>query len=192
MKASHLCDDDTLGYETKMSEALSNEMPVMDGKSRWDLLVKNMPMLHAYVRRIVGDRETANEILQEVSLRILSGDGPHDRDRFLAWGRGVARHVIALDWRMRRRARAVLPLEGELMEQLSDRVADPEGHIDARASLARVMVEVDSEGLELLVRRYVLEETGKELADELAQSPAALRMRLMRLRSSLSSRAPRR
>jgi len=163
-----------------------------DSKSRWDLLVRSMPALHAYVRRLVGSRETANEILQEVSLRILSSDGPRDRERFLAWSRGIARHVIALDWRMRRRAREVLPLENELMEEISDPVADPESHIDARASLARVMVDIDSAGLELLVRRYVFEETGKELADQLAQSPAALRMRLMRLRSSLSARAARR
>jgi DNA-directed RNA polymerase specialized sigma24 family protein len=173
-----------------MPDDVSSEAPAIDSKSRWDLLVGNMPRLHAYVRRLVGDRETTNEILQEVSLRILSGDGPRERERFLAWSRGIARHVVALDWRMRRRARAVLPLEGAIVEELHDRVVDPEGHIDARASLARVMGGIDSAGLELLVRRYVFEETGKELADELAQSPAALRMRLMRLRSS--ARAPRR
>src|SRR5262245_29136128 len=173
-----------------MADDLSNETPMSDSKSRWDLLVGNMPLLHAYVRRLVGNRETANEVLQEVSLRILSGDGPRDRERFLAWSRGIARHVIALDWRMRRRARAVVPLAGELVEEICDRVADPESHIDARTSLARVVGEMDSAGLELLVRRYVFEETGKELADELSQSPAALRMRLMRLRSS--ARAPRR
>jgi hypothetical protein len=96
--------------------------------------------------------------------------------------------VIALDWRMRRRALAELPLEEEVMEEHSHAVWDPERHIDARKSLARALVDLDSDGLELLVRRYVFEETGKELADEMAQSPAALRMRLMRLRSTLSAR----
>jgi len=164
------------------------EVSMTDSKSRWDLLVRSMPMLLAYVRRMVGSRETANEILQEVSLRIIASDGPRDRARFLAWSRGIARHVVALDWRMRRRERDVLPLEHELMEEIRDPVADPESHVEARASLARVMGDVDSAGLELLVRRYVFEETGKELADQLAQSPAALRMRLMRLRSSISGR----
>jgi hypothetical protein len=56
--------------------------------------------------------------------------------------------------------------------------------------MARVVGDIYEEGLELLFRRYVLEETGRELADEFAQSPAALRMRLMRLRSMLSARAP--
>jgi RNA polymerase sigma factor (sigma-70 family) len=163
-----------------------------NSKSQWELLVRSMAVLHAFVRRLVGTRESANEILQEVSLRILASEGPTDPERFLAWSRGIARHVVALDWRMRRRARAELPLEEDLMEEISDTVADPEGHIDARASLARAMVDMDSAGLELLVRRYVFEETGKALADELAQSPAAVRMRLMRLRSTLSARVARR
>lgn len=160
-------------------------------KRQWQLLVDCVPMLHAYVRRLVGNRERAAEVLQEVSLRILAGEGPSDPERFAAWSRGVVRHVIAHDWRMRRRARAELPLEDSLMEEISDPFADPEGHLDARAWMSRVIDDIDSEGLELLYRRYVLEETGKELADELSQSPAALRMRLMRLRSTVSSRAPR-
>ena len=44
--------------------------------------------------------------------------------------------------------------------------------------------------MELLYRRYVLQESGKELADDLASSPAAMRMRLMRLRSSVTALVP--
>jgi hypothetical protein len=98
--------------------------------------------------------------------------------------------VIALDWRMRRRALAELPLEDEQMEEhYAGAPWEPERHIDARRSMARAMIDIDSQGLELLVRRYVFEESGKELADELEQTPAALRMRLMRLRSMLSGGA---
>jgi RNA polymerase sigma factor (sigma-70 family) len=164
---------------------------MMNRKAHWEMLISCMPLLRAYVRRLVGDSETAKELLQEVSLRILVGAGPSDPERFLAWSRGIARHVIAHDWRMRRRASARLPLEGEVMEQIADPFADPEGHVHARASLARAIVDIDDEGLELLVRRYVLEESGKELADEMEQTPAAVRMRLMRLRSTLSARAER-
>jgi RNA polymerase sigma factor (sigma-70 family) len=161
-------------------------------KGHWELLVGCIPVLREYVRRLVGDRETANEVLQEVSLRILVGDGPRDTDRFLAWSRAIVRHVIAHDWRMRQRARTELSMDDEMAEEISDQPSDPEGPIDARKSLARVMADMDKGCLELLVRRYVFEETGKELADEMAESPAALRMRLMRIRSTLSARDPRR
>jgi hypothetical protein len=40
------------------------------------------------------------------------------------------------------------------------------------------------DALELLVRRYVLGENARELATGRSQTPAALRVRLMRLRSS--------
>jgi hypothetical protein len=42
-----------------------------------------------------------------------------------------------------------------------------------------------AEPLQLLSRRYVLEETPAELATAFARSPAALRMQLMRLRTLL-------
>jgi RNA polymerase sigma factor (sigma-70 family) len=155
-----------------------------NAKSQWELLVDNLPLLHAHVRRMVGDRETASEILQEVSLRILVGDAPSDPDRFLAWSWGVVRNVVRLDWRTRKRARTELSLDSSVVDEMHARAPDPEGHIDARASVARIVDRMDDEGLELLIRRYVLEETSTELADDLAQSPAALRMRLMRLRSN--------
>jgi DNA-directed RNA polymerase specialized sigma24 family protein len=162
----------------------------MERDSRGELLVACLPVLHGYLRRLSGDRHTANELLQEVSVRILAGGGPSDPARFLAWCCGIARHALASDWRMRKRARAQLPLEGDLVDQMCGPSYDPDSHLDARSWLSRVMGRVGHEGLELLVRRYVLGESGRELADERAQSAAALRMRLMRLRSTLYDNVP--
>jgi RNA polymerase sigma factor (sigma-70 family) len=160
----------------------------MNQDRRRSLLENSLPALWAHCRRIAGDRQLARELLQEVSVRMLAGEGPSDPRRFLAWGCGIARHVLSHGWRMRERLRVELPLEGDLAEELcAPTASDPEDQVDARAWMARAVVEVDREGLELLVRRYVLEETGEELAGQLAQSSAALRMRLMRLRSSLSA-----
>jgi DNA-directed RNA polymerase specialized sigma24 family protein len=152
-------------------------------KSRWRLLIDSLPMLHAYVARLVGSGDRANEILQEASVRMLTTEGPTDPERYLAWGRGVVRHVMAHDWRMRRRAMSEQPLEDDVLDEISDASVDAEAHLDARVSIARIAGDLDSEGLTLLYRRYVLQETGRELADEMSQSPAAVRMRLMRLRS---------
>jgi DNA-directed RNA polymerase specialized sigma24 family protein len=153
-------------------------------KSRWQLLIESLPMLHSYVCRFVGSGDRANEILQEASVRMLTTEGPTDPERYAAWGRGVARHVMAQDFRMRRRALAEQPLQEDLVDETSDPTTmDAEAHVDARVSIARLAGDLDSDGLTLLYRRYVLQETGRELADELAQSPAAIRMRLMRLRA---------
>jgi RNA polymerase sigma factor (sigma-70 family) len=162
----------------------------MNQDSQGKSLVACLPVLRAYVRRISGDRQTAKELLQETSVRIMAGEGPRDPERFVAWCCGIARHALSRDWRKRKRARAELPLEGALVEQIRAPYQDPEGYLDARAWMARALRHVDGEALELLMRRYVLGESGSELADQMAQSAAGLRMRLMRLRSTLSAHCP--
>jgi RNA polymerase sigma factor (sigma-70 family) len=162
-------------------------MSSADDKKLGEMLVGCMPTLFAFVRRRVGDRETANEILQEVSLRALAGEGPRDPDSFLSWSCGIARHVIGMEWRRRRRVRAEQSLEDPVIDQIRDPVASPDQRFDARASLERAIGE-DSESVALLFRRYLDNVTGKELADEMGLTPAALRMRLMRIRSSARAR----
>ena len=105
-------------------------------KTQWRLLIDSLPMLHGYVYRLIGNGERAREVLQEVSLRMLATEGPDDPERYAAWARGVARHVIAHDWRMRRRALAEQPLEDELMDEISDARVDPRG-APGRARLDR-------------------------------------------------------
>jgi RNA polymerase sigma factor (sigma-70 family) len=162
-------------------------MSVADDKKLGEMLVGCMPTLYAFVRRRVGDRETANEILQEVSLRALAGEGPRDPESFLSWSCGIARHVIGMEWRRRRRVRAEQPLEDPIIDQIRDPVAPPEQRVDARESLERAIGD-DSESVALLFRRYLDNVTGKEMADEMGVTPAALRMRLMRIRSSARAR----
>lgn len=146
-------------------------------------------MLQGYVHRLTASEEQANEVLQEVSVRMLATKGPDDPERYAAWARGVVRHVIAHDWHMRRRARAEQPFDEDLVEEFTEPAADPEAHLDARAWVERIVDDLDRDGVELLYRRYVLQESGKELAVHHASSPAAMRMRLMRLRSSVTALA---
>lgn len=162
-------------------------MPAANDKNLGEMLVGSRPRLFAYVRRRVGDRDTTNEILQEVSLRALAGDGPRDSAAFLAWIFGIARHVIALEWRRRRRLRAEQPIEDPAVEEIHDPVASPDRLVDARVSLERAF-GVDRESIALLVRRYLGNASGKQLASELGLSPAALRMRLMRIRLLVRAR----
>ncbi len=147
-------------------------------------MLGGMPALWRYVQRRVGDRDTTDEIVQEVSLRALEGNGPDDADGFLAWCYGIARHVIGLEWRRRRRARAQLSLEDPSIDGVRDPMAGPDRVVAARASLKRALGNGDNAAL--LVRHYA--GTSKDLARELGLTPTALRMRLMRFRSSARAR----
>ncbi|MFL5306800.1 MAG: RNA polymerase sigma factor [Polyangia bacterium] len=146
------------------------------------MLVGSLPTLWAFIRRRVADHDMANDILQEVSLRALAGEAPRDPASFVAWSCGIARNVIGLEWRRRRRLREQQPLEDMLLDEIRDPVPTPDRLCDARVSLARAM-DADGERVALLLRRHLDNVSGKELARELGLSPAALRMRLMRTRS---------
>jgi len=153
-------------------------------------LIRCLPMLRGYVRRLVSDRDIASDVLQNVSLTILSTPGsPEDIAGFSAWCRGVARNVAAYELRARRRASHIFPV-GDALAQAPDPEPDPENNTASRTNLERLAEHLDAGAVELLFRRYVLGESAKDLAIELAQSPAALRMRLMRLRSHLRASEP--
>src|SRR4051812_26433203 len=92
-----------------------------------------LPLLTAYVRRIAGGAQEAKELLQEVSVRILAGDGPDEPTRFLAWSCGVARHVLLSEWRIRKRARAEVPLDDAAAQAIRAPHVDLESYVDARA-----------------------------------------------------------
>jgi RNA polymerase sigma-70 factor (ECF subfamily) len=152
-------------------------------KSPGEMLVQSMPALFAYVRRRVGDLETAKEIFQEVSLRALAGTAPEEPESFLPWSCGIARYVIYGEWRRLRRIRCEQPPEDFVIDTVHDPGPQPDRILDARTSLIRAIRD-DTKTFALLLRRYVDRESGKVLAKELGLTTDALRMRLMRIRAS--------
>lgn len=159
-------------------------------RRRSELLVRCVPMLRAYLRRLIADREAQHDALQEIILTILSDPTcPEDTARFAVYCRAVA-YQLALGEQQPaasdgRRA-AVLVSDEDLLDA-PDPFDDPERTVDTREELARALDHLNEDALRLLVRRYVFEENANELARDLAQTPAALRVRLMRLRSAARS-----
>lgn len=141
--------------------------------------------LRAYIRRRVRDAAEAEEIFQELSLVVLRHrSGPKDMARFTAWCHALARHLLAHHFRSKRRRASLLSrveLESAGFET-SHRV-DPERAASARELLGLLGNRLDPKARELLSLRYLLGESAEEIALRLDQSPTAVRMRLMRLRS---------
>ena len=59
--------------------------------------------LDHYVRRRVSSRADAEDVLQDILLRLLSSDGPRDAGKLLPWAFAVARHRIIDFYRERQR-----------------------------------------------------------------------------------------
>jgi DNA-directed RNA polymerase specialized sigma24 family protein len=134
-------------------------------------------MLRAYVRALEDDPEAAGDVFQEVIVHLLSApEVPDDVAGFADHGRRIAREFA----RGERRSATEQPFE----EEPQDPWRDPEHAVDTREALERAVHHLGDDALELLVRRYVLGENARELANGRSQTPAALRVRLMRLRSA--------
>jgi RNA polymerase sigma-70 factor, ECF subfamily len=150
----------------------------------WSRLKACMPALRAFVRRMARSDELARDVVQETCLRILrAGELPEEDSKFAAWCRGVARNVLIAEWR-KNTSKARVSLDEDVHEVLDVR-SDPEACLRASEELAHASARLDAEGAELLVRRYLFGERIVDLADELDQNPTAVRMRLLRLRSSV-------
>lgn len=156
---------------------------------RAERLESVLPSLFSYVRRLIGDAEVARDVVQSVAVTILTApEAPTEPSQFAAWCRGVARNVTATERRVRRRSQSVIP-GIELEHDPPDPDTNPEESTNSRKVLRSLVRELEPDAFELLVRRYVFEEEANDLASELEQSPAALRMRIMRLRAILRNRA---
>jgi len=135
-------------------------------------------MLRGQICRLSEDRETAHEALQEVILTVLDAAScPEDMPSFAAYCREVVHDVLGRDLSTGEE----LPWDDDPPEAL-DPLVDPEQAVDTREALAHLVVPLGNEAVELLVRRYVFGENANEIARGRTQSPAALRVRLMRLR----------
>ena len=173
------------------SEPIGSGAVGHDRLLRADQLEACLPSLMGYVRRLVGDPEVARDVMQNVCVTVLTApEAPSDDAQFSAWCRGVARNLAAYERRTRRRSQSMIP-EEEIEKERPDPQTNPEESTNSRKVLRSLVRELEAGEFELLVRRYVLEEDSNELASDLEQSPAALRMRLMRLRAILRDRAMR-
>jgi RNA polymerase sigma factor (sigma-70 family) len=155
-----------------------------DAHARRELLRGNMRMLRSYVRRVVGRSQAADDVLQDVAVAVLTAPAtPDDLQSFAAWSRGIARNIAAGQRRILRRNGDQVSAEDVLSPATV--AYDPDHTLDSRRLLADMLKHLEEPTVELLVRRYVLEENAKDIAVSLEKSPAALRMQLMRARSAM-------
>jgi RNA polymerase sigma-70 factor, ECF subfamily len=156
---------------------------------RWQLVLRHRKMLADYIRCVVGSPAEAEDIFQEVGL-VVQGHrtGPLDLPRAGAWLRGVARNVIFQHARTRKRE---TPLPDDDFLDLIDRVweeSDPVADVwDARRHvLSRCLQKLNRDDQVLLRQRFFEGHDSESIGEGAKRSPEAIRMKLMRLRQTLS------
>lgn len=141
----------------------------------------------AYIRSLVANHDDAADLLQDLSLVVLARAGAlPETIQMLRWCRGVARHLALHRRRLARRRNEIFPVESGATDPAEFAISSsPERALADRDSLGRFFRELDARSRRLLVLRYLAGRTSEEIARTSRQSPAAVRMKLMRLRKSL-------
>lgn len=139
------------------------------------------------MRLLASSENEADELLQDTAVVVFGHrNGPMDERSFPFWCQGVARHVAAHRRRTMARLNARM-VSCECVEFAPDMAGDdssfcdPEHIADAREQVASRLAGLEDTERMLLRSRFVEGETPSEIAKRWKVSPAAMRMRLMRL-----------
>jgi RNA polymerase sigma-70 factor (ECF subfamily) len=160
----------------------------MNSESLSRLFLQHRFMLMSYLRAMVRDPNDAEDLFQEVGLRVInSAEVPTDPTQFAAWCRGVARNLVLHYWRNKRRSRV------DVSERLLDALELAYQQADSSSDLARQRASALGECLgqlpprarDLIRRRYFESETSAEIGAALRRSAAAVRKMLERIRIEL-------
>jgi RNA polymerase sigma-70 factor (ECF subfamily) len=155
----------------------------------WRHFVRNRAQLRSYIRKLVSNHADVADLLQEVGLVILDrADVPSDAQQFRAWCRGVARNLVSHHWRSTRRHNELFSSDDVASETPDTGVRSTEDLMALRRVLAECLEDLDEPSRVLLMLRYMDGKTSGEIARQFRQSPAAIRMKIMRVREALRDR----
>jgi RNA polymerase sigma-70 factor (ECF subfamily) len=160
----------------------------MNSESLSRLFLQHRFMLMSYLRALVRDPHDAEDLFQEVGLRVMhSDDVATDPAQFAAWCRGVARNLVLHHWRSKRRNR--MEMSERLLDalELAYRQVDASPDLESRraAALSECLGQLPPRPRELVRRRYSDNQSSAEIGIALQRSAAAVRKMLERVRAEL-------
>lgn len=145
--------------------------------------LENQGRLYGYIATLLVNRNDAEDVLQRTSLILWQKWDQYDpRQGFLPWARGVALNEVRN--LLRRSERRNVHLSEPVLELLASELEDDNAELRT-AALASCLEKLRRASRELLEQCYLGSEGIKAVASELGQSPAAIYMRLHRIRRQL-------
>jgi RNA polymerase sigma-70 factor (ECF subfamily) len=147
--------------------------------------------LWAYLARVTGDRQLADDLLQETFYRFLRAAATHDSEAHRRNSLYRIATNLARDARRRSLTRAAFSLAGDDIERIPSR--DHAGTTERNADFTRAMSRLKPRERAMLWLAYAEGVSHREIADVLGLSPASLKPLLFRARRRLAAllgRAP--
>jgi RNA polymerase sigma-70 factor (ECF subfamily) len=145
----------------------------------------------AYLARVTGDRQLADDLLQETFYRFLRADATHDNETHRRNSLYRIATNLARDSRRRSLARGFSNLAGDDIERVPG--ADHAGTTERIAEVTRAMSQLKPRERAMVWLAYAEGASHQEIADVLGLRPASLKAMLFRARRKLAAllgRAP--
>jgi RNA polymerase sigma-70 factor (ECF subfamily) len=141
--------------------------------------------LWAYLSRVTGDRQLADDLLQETYYRFLRANAVHETEQHRRNSLYQIATNLARDARRRSAVRSVSVLGGDQIEHAS--AGDPSGATERAADLNSAMSHLEPRERAMLWLAYAEGASHREIAAVLGLSPASLKPMLFRARRRLAA-----
>jgi len=158
---------------------------VMDEETFRGFYERTARGLWAYLARLTGDRQLAEDLLQETFYRFLRAGATHENETHRRNSLYRIATNLARDARRRNLVRAPASVAGDDIERLPSR--QEEGATERMADLTRAMSHLKPRERAMLWLAYAEGASHNEIANVLGLRPASLKPLLFRARRKLAA-----
>lgn len=148
-------------------------------------IVRNQHRVFAYIATLLANHDDAEDVFQATCLILWRKWDEFDPGRdFFGWACGIAHNEVRNLLRSNRRGG--LRLSDDVLAQVADTRLKADKYFEARSHfLSRCLEKLSDEQRGLIEQCYLGDEAIRSIAEAMGISPAALTMRLQRIRKIL-------
>jgi len=151
-----------------------------------ELLLRHQTEVKAFIGSILRDRQSRDDVFQEVALILWRKFGEFNRDQsFAAWARGIAANKVLHEIRQRNRIPALLdPTAVNAILNAFERIASESA--DRKQALSECLKLLPKNSRNLLALKYELDLPADEIGHRVHKNTDAVYQSLSRIRSKLA------
>ena len=157
---------------------------VMDEDAFRAFYERNARGVWAYLVHVTGDRQTADDLLQEAFYRFLRAGAAHENEMHRRNSLYRIATNLARDARRRKLTRIQEIIGGHDVERLAG--ADHAGSTERQTDVTRAMARLKARERAMLWLAYAEGASHREIAEVLGLSPASIKLLLFRARRRLA------
>jgi len=163
-----------------------------DGAAFTALMERSRERVWRVCWRLMGTQHDAEDAAQEVFVRLFFERAKFaGRSRYSTWLHGVAlRTCLTLRRSRSRRRRREEPGASARIEAEATRQPEVAAAVDASHDVTKLLAGLDEEDRALVLMKFAEGHEYDELAEMFGSTPAALRMRVSRIRARLATQEP--